>query len=156
MLDREGHAMRYAQASQGRIFVLRLEHGDVLHEEIERFCLDRSIRAAALLVVGGADQGSRLVVGPERGDRVPVVPQIHALGGVHEVAGTGTVFWDQAAGRPTAHVHLACGRGDDALAGCVRQGVVVWQVMEVVLWELVDTTAVRAPDPQLGFSLLQP
>jgi predicted DNA-binding protein with PD1-like motif len=133
--------MQYAQAQQGRIYVICLEHGDVLHEEIERLCLDQSIRAAALLVVGGADRGSRLVVGPEHGDQVPVVPQVHALGDVHEVAGTGTIFWDQAAGRPTAHIHLACGWGDAAVAGCVRQGIVVWQVMEVVLWELVDTSA---------------
>jgi predicted DNA-binding protein with PD1-like motif len=147
--------MRCAQAKLGRAYIIRLEHGDVLHEEIERLCQEQSIRAAALVVVGGADQGSRLVVGPERGDQVPIVPQIHALTGVHEVTGTGTVFWDEAAGRATAHVHLVCGRGDAAVAGCARQGVVVWQVMEVVLWELTDTSAARVPDPLLGFSLLQ-
>ncbi|MFL7807829.1 MAG: PPC domain-containing DNA-binding protein [Anaerolineae bacterium] len=148
--------MKYAQAQPGRVYILRLEHGDVLHEEIERFCETQSIRAAALLVVGGADRGSRLVVGPQRDDQAPIVPQIHALTGVHEVAGTGTVFWDQAAGRPTAHIHLACGRGSAAVAGCARQGVVAWQIMEIVLWELTGTSAARVLDPQLGFSFLQP
>jgi predicted DNA-binding protein with PD1-like motif len=148
--------VKYAQAQPGRVYIIRLEHGDVLHEEIERFCESESIRTAVLLVVGGADQGSRLVVGPERGDHAPIVPQIHTLTGVHEVAGTGTVFWDQAAGRSTAHIHLACGRGDAAVAGCARQGVVAWQMMEIVLWELTGTSAARVPDPRLGFSFLQP
>jgi predicted DNA-binding protein with PD1-like motif len=40
--------------------------------------------------------------------------------------------------------------------GCVREGVQVWQLMEVVLFELTDTTAARAPDPQLGFKVLVP
>lgn len=148
--------MKYAQATLGRVYVIRLEHGDVLHEEIERFCETQSIRAAALLVVGGADQSSRLVVGPEQGDQAPIVPRLHALADIHEVAGTGTVFWDQAAGRPTAHIHLVCGRGNAAVAGCARQGVVTWQIIEIVLWELNCPSAARVPDPQLGFSLLQP
>jgi predicted DNA-binding protein with PD1-like motif len=148
--------MQYAQAQPGRVYVIRLEQGEVLHEEIERLCELQSIRAAALLVVGGADQGSQLVVGPECGDQAPIVPQIHTLTGVHEISGTGTVFWDHAAGRPTAHIHLACGRGDTAVSGCARHGVVAWQIMEIVLWELTGTSATRVLDPQLGFSLLQP
>lgn len=29
--------MKYSEAKQGRIFVIRLEDGDVIHEEIEKF-----------------------------------------------------------------------------------------------------------------------
>ncbi|NIT59971.1 MAG: DUF296 domain-containing protein, partial [Aliifodinibius sp.] len=29
--------MKYSEAKQGRIFVIRLEDGDIVHDEIERF-----------------------------------------------------------------------------------------------------------------------
>jgi predicted DNA-binding protein with PD1-like motif len=136
--------------------VIRLEHGDVVHKEIEQFVREHAIRAAGLIVVGGADEGSMLVAGPERGDQAPIVPQVHTLQGVHEVSGTGTVFWDEEANVPVAHIHLACGRGGSAVTGCAREGVQVWQMMEVVLFELTDTAAARVPDPQLGFKVLVP
>ncbi|HOW98652.1 MAG TPA: DUF296 domain-containing protein, partial [Kiritimatiellia bacterium] len=59
--------MKYEQVSLGRVFVLRLEDGDVVHEVIERFAEEHNVRAASVIVVGGADKGSRLVVGPEKG-----------------------------------------------------------------------------------------
>ena len=54
--------MKYSQAKQGRIFVIRLEDGDIVHEEIEKFSRKESIKAAALIIIGGADKGSKLVV----------------------------------------------------------------------------------------------
>ena len=59
--------MKYSQAKQGRVFVIRLEDGDILHEEIEKFAAEQGIRAAALLAVGGADQGVLWLWGPQRG-----------------------------------------------------------------------------------------
>jgi predicted DNA-binding protein with PD1-like motif len=29
--------MKYSEAKQGRVFVMRLEDGDIVHDEIERF-----------------------------------------------------------------------------------------------------------------------
>lgn len=147
--------MKYSEARQGRTFVLRLYDGEVVHEVIEAFAAEKGITAAALIVLGGAREGSRLVVGPESSDGRPVAPMTHVLGGVHEVAGTGTLFLDDA-GVPLLHMHMACGRGDRAVAGCIRNGVVVWQVMEVVLLELVDTSARRRLDEDTGFTLLAP
>ena len=146
--------MKFSQARQGRVFVLRLEDGDVVHEEIERFALRQSIRTATLIIVGGADAGSRLVVGPEDGRARPIRPMTHELAGVHEVAGTGTIFPDEQ-GRPLLHMHIVGGRGATAVAGCIREGVKVWQIMEVVLFELLDSTGVRAKDPETGFELLR-
>ena len=54
--------MKYSEATLGRVFVLRLEDGDIVHEEIEAFAQEHGIRSAAVLVLGGADEGSRLVV----------------------------------------------------------------------------------------------
>jgi predicted DNA-binding protein with PD1-like motif len=146
--------MKAAEAKQGRIFVLRLEDGEVLHEAIESFAHDQSIRAAALIVVGGAAEGSKLVVGSKGGMERPVNPTEYILDGVHEVAGTGTLFPDEK-GNPILHLHAACGRGDHAVTGCTRSGVNVWQIMEVILFELLDTTAIRVSDPDLGFKMLK-
>ena len=147
--------MKHSQAQPGRIFVIRLEDGDIVHEEIERLAREESIEAASLTVLGGADQESTLVVGPERGRTTPPVPMEHVLDNVHEVAGVGTLFPDDE-GNPVLHMHIACGRTSSTITGCVRRGVKVWQVMEIVLFELIDTTAVRRLDPKTGFALLHP
>jgi len=147
--------MKYAEAQQGRIFVIRLEDGEIVHEEIEGFARRHSITAAALIAVGAADGGSRLVVGPEAGDARPVHPLELVLDNVHEIAGTGTLFPDED-GHPVLHMHMACGRQGGAVTGCIRSGVRVWQVMEFVLIELTGITGRRVSQSDLGFQLLVP
>jgi predicted DNA-binding protein with PD1-like motif len=148
-------AVKYSEARQGRTFVIRLEDGDILHECIEAFARDHAIRAAGLIALGGADKATTLVVGPEDGRSTPVVPMMHPLQDVHEVAGVGTLFPNEE-GQPVLHMHVAAGRTDETITGCVRMGLQVWQVLEVVLWELTDTTGRRVLDPTTGFELLEP
>ncbi|MCK5162560.1 MAG: DNA-binding protein [Desulfobacula sp.] len=147
--------MKYSLAKPGRIFVIRLEDGDILHEEIEKFAKKNEIKAASLIVLGGADTESVLVTGPARGRAQQIVPKVHILDDVHEVAGTGTLFPDEK-GEPVLHMHMACGRGSSTVTGCVRNGVKVWHVMEIILHELLDSTGVRKKDAATGFDLLMP
>ena len=147
--------MKYSQAKTGRVFVLRLEHGDIVHEKIEHFAQKESIDSAAMIIVGGADKGSRFVVGPEDGEESPVVPLERMLMDVHEITGTGTLFPDNS-GNPVLHMHMACGREEETMTGCVRRGVRVWHVMEVVLLELTEAKARRILDQGTGFMLLEP
>ncbi|MCK5706563.1 MAG: DNA-binding protein [Candidatus Aureabacteria bacterium] len=147
--------MKFSQAKCGRTFVIRLEDGDVVHEEIEKFARDQSIKAASLIILGGADQGSMLIVGPEEGRAKAIRPMAQILDDVHEISGTGTIFPDEE-GNPTLHMHIACGRKSSTVTGCIRKGVKVWHIMEVVLFELLDTTAMRVTDDTLGFKLLKP
>ena len=147
--------MKYSEAKQGRVFVIRLEDGEILHETLERFAAEQGIRAAFMIVLGGADSQSRLVVGPEDGQASPVNPMTLELDNVHEIVGTGTLFPDEE-GKPMLHMHVASGRKDSTITGCVRTGVKVWQVAEVVLIELLDTSASRKLEPTLGFKLLKP
>ena len=146
--------MQYSEVNQGRVFLLRLEDGEIVHEVIERFAREQSITAGAMIIIGGADEGSKLVVGPERGRAQPINPMEHILDNVHEIAGTGTLFPDED-GNPVVHMHIACGRNAETVTGCIRNGVKVWQVMEVVLFELVNTNGKRVFDPDLGFKLLK-
>jgi predicted DNA-binding protein with PD1-like motif len=147
--------MRYSQAQPGRIFTIRLEDGDILHECIEALARREGVRAGALIALGGADTGSRLVVGPESGRATPIVPMDHYLPEVHEVSGVGTLFPNEQ-GEPILHMHLALGRNDKGLVGCVRRGVKVWHVLEVILWELTESRAKRRLEAASGFELMQP
>jgi predicted DNA-binding protein with PD1-like motif len=147
--------MKFTTATPGRIFIIRLEDGEILHEAIEAFAAQQGVRAAACIVLGGADEGSRLVVGPEKSRATPVNPMEHVLAGTSEATGVGTIF-PGPDGKPILHLHIACGRNDASVTGCVRRGVKVWHVMEVVLWELTGTDAKRVLDQATGFELLQP
>ncbi|RZN37048.1 MAG: DNA-binding protein [Methanophagales archaeon ANME-1-THS] len=147
--------MKYAEARLGRTFIIRLEDGEILHETIEAFARAHAITAAAIIALGGADEGSRLVVGPEHGRSKPVSPMEHILADVHEIAGVGTIFPDKDR-NPVLHMHIASGRNESTITGCVRRGVRVWQVLEVILFELHDTRACRIFDTQTGFELLEP
>lgn len=147
--------MKYSEARQGRVFILRLEDGEIVHEVIEQFASDQGIRAASLMIVGGADDGSRLVVGPEEDRTLPLNPIKLVLENAHEITGTGTLFWDEQ-GQPLLHMHMACGRKKETITGCIREGVKVWHIMEVIIFELLDTTAKRVVEEPLGFKLLRP
>ena len=145
--------MKYASAALGRALIVRLEDGDVVHECIEEAARAEGIARAAVILLGAADGGSRLVVGPEDGRADPVVPMERALHDVHEMVGAGTLFPDEA-GRPVLHLHAAFGRDDQVAAGCIRAGVTTWVVGEAVLIELVGSDAHRSFDPATGFELL--
>lgn len=147
--------MKYSEAKQGRVFVIRLEDGEIVHEVIEQFALDHKIQAASLIVVGGADDGSRLVVGPAEDRGLPLDPMKFQLENAHEVTGTGTLFRDDN-DIPFLHMHMSCGRKDKAVTGCIREGVIVWHIMEVVLFELTDCKAKRLLEQPLGLKLLNP
>jgi hypothetical protein len=53
---------------------------------------------------------------------------------VHEIAGVGTIFPDES-GAPVLHMHAAMGRDGVTRAGCIRPGIEVWQLGEVVILE---------------------
>lgn len=147
--------MKFSEAKRGRVFIIRLEDGEIIHEEIERFAKEQSIAAAALIIIGGADADSRLVVGPQNGRAHSICPMEHTLENVYEITGTGTLFPD-GKGNPVVHMHIACGRKKETVTGCIRKGVKVWHVMEIILYELTDTTAQRMLDSETGFELLSP
>jgi len=151
--DREEVTVKYSGATLGRALVVRLEDGDVVHESIEAAARAEGISRAAVLLLGGADDGSRVVVGPEESRADPIVPMERVLRGAHEVAGVGTIFPD-GAGQPVLHLHAAFGRDDQVVAGCTRKGVLTWVVGEAIVIELLGSVAARRLDPATGFELL--
>ena len=144
--------MQWTEASLGRAFVLRLEDKERVPQAIEEFAAAHGVKRALVALLGGV-AGGKLIVGPEDGEASPVVPLTHLLDGVHEAAALGTIFPD-AEGRPTLHMHAALGRRGRTRAGCVRAGIEVWKVAEVVILELLGSDMVRKLDPATGFELL--
>lgn len=146
--------MRYQEAKLGRIFVLRLEHGDRIPDVIEQFAREHKINRALVHFLGGADAGSKVVVGPEDGAAIKPKPCVTELEGTSEAVGLGIVFPNEE-GLPKMHLHSAFGRKGTTIAGCTREGVKVWQIGEVIIVELLETTAQRKVDPTTGFELLE-
>jgi predicted DNA-binding protein with PD1-like motif len=134
--------MKYSEAQLGRVFILRLDTNEVLHETLEQFASDHDISGAAVIVVGGGGKDSTLIVGPRDSNAKVVDAMEYILNDAHEIMGTGTLFRSEE-GDPVLHMHVSAGRSDVSVTGCVRRGVKVWGVLEVVLFEIKNTTAVK-------------
>lgn len=146
--------MNYTEAKLGRIFILRLHHGEVLHETLESFAAEKQIQSALCFFLGGAQDQSKVVVGPKDGAAIPPEPMVTLLRGVHEACGVGTIFVNEE-GTPKLHMHASFGRNDNSVTGCVRMGVDVWRIGEVVILELEGSSAKRAKDKATVFEFLE-
>ncbi len=144
--------MEYAQGKTGRVFVVRLGDGDRLPDSVERFAAEQGLTRAVCWLLGGAG-GGRLVVGPRDSAVLPPEVMLQPLDGAHEMAAVGTLFPD-AAGKPRLHMHAAMGRGGETRTGCVRPGVDIWLVGELVILELLDLPMSRKKDAASGLELL--
>jgi predicted DNA-binding protein with PD1-like motif len=146
--------MKSSQGSIGRVFILRLEDGDVVNQTIEEFARNEGVSRALAFYLGGSAAGSRLVVGPDAACDDAIVGLVHVLTGApREVLAVGTLFPDES-GEPSLHMHAAAGREGNATVGCTRAGLETWLVGEVVLLEILGTKARRTVDSGNGFDLL--
>jgi predicted DNA-binding protein with PD1-like motif len=144
--------MKASEGKIGRVFVIRLEDGDVVPRCIERFAEEQKISVGQLIILGGIG-GGQVVVGPRKSDEMPPEPMLVPLDGAHEVVGVGSIAPD-GEGKPVAHIHAALGRAGNTTTGCLRPGVNTWVVGEVVIYEILGTKAVRIFDKKTGFELL--
>jgi predicted DNA-binding protein with PD1-like motif len=144
----------YTEAKLARAFILRLHQNERLHEVIENFAAQKQIKSALCFFLGGAEDKSKVVVGPKDGNALPPEPMVTLLRGVHEGCGVGTIFTNED-GKPVLHMHASFGRNDNAVTGCVRMGVDIWHIGEVVILELAGGTAKRAKNKQTGFEFLE-
>jgi predicted DNA-binding protein with PD1-like motif len=146
--------MQFTEAKLGRIFVLRLHDGDHLPDVLESFAAENNITTGLCFFLGGAKEKSCVVVGPKDDNTLPPEPMVTLLNGVHEACGVGTIFPDEE-GKPKLHMHASFGRKEKTVTGCVRMGVDVWRIGEVIIIELIGATAKRAKDKETGFEFLE-
>ena len=144
--------MKATQGKVGRVFVLRLEDGDVVPECIERFAAEECIHVGQVLLLGAFGEGA-VVAGPRTTKKSPVEPLLLPVDGVHETLGVGFIAPDEK-GTPRLHIHGALGRAGNTLTGCLRNGVTAWLVAEAVVTELLVDNVSRGPDAASGISLL--
>ena len=146
--------MKACEGQIGRVFVIRLEDGDVVPDSIETFAAENDVKVGHAILVGGIGAGD-VVVGPRRSHEMPPQPILLPVDGVHEVAGVGVLAPGED-GRPVLHIHAALGRSGRTMTGCLRPGVETWLVGEVILYEILGTKTARVKDRGTGFSLLEP
>ena len=146
--------MKAAEGKIGRIFVVRLEDGDIVPACLEEFALEKNIKVGLVTMIGGLGAGD-VVVGPRRSDVMPPEPILLPVEGAHEAVGTGIIASDEE-GRPKLHLHAALGRSGKTTAGCLRPGVKTWLVGEVIICEVLGVDSKRVLDEKSGFALLEP
>jgi predicted DNA-binding protein with PD1-like motif len=145
--------MKYSEGKIGRTFILRLEKGDKLPDTIESFADKHKIKSAIVFYLGGADKGSKIIAGPKNNNSITPVPMVRLLKGVSESHGFGTIFLNEEK-KPKLHMHASFGRKTKTITGCVRKGVNIWLVGEIVILEILNTAGIRKIDHKSGFELL--
>jgi len=145
--------MKATEGKIGRVFVLRLEDGDVVPDCIERFAAEKAVKAGHVILIGGIG-GGEVVVGPRKSNEMPPDPMLLPVDGAHEVLGVGVLAPNED-GRPVLHMHASLGRAGQTLTGCLRPGVTTWLVGEAIIYEIIGTDARRLFDEKSGFGLLE-
>jgi len=146
--------MKACQGQIGRVFIIRLEDGDVVPGCIERFAEENGVSVGQVILVGGVG-GGEVVVGPRSSEEMPPQPMLLPVDGAHEVLGVGVLAPDED-GKPVLHIHAALGRSGQTMSGCLRPGVTTWLVGEVILYEILGVNVTRVRDEASDFDLLEP
>lgn len=146
--------MKAAEGRIGRVFVIRLEDGDIVPDCIEQFAAEQGVEVGQAVLVGGIG-GGKVVVGPRETETMPPEPVLMPIDGAHEVAAVGVLAPGED-GRSVLHIHGALGRLGKTITGCLRPGVSTWLVGECILYEILGAAAKRIKDSASGFALLEP
>jgi len=145
--------MKASEGKIGRVFVIRLEDGDIIPDCIEKFAEEKRISVGHVVMVGGIG-GGEIVVGPRRTDEMPPDAMLLPVDGAHEAAAVGVIAPNEK-GTPVLHIHGALGRSGKTMTGCFRPGVTTWLVGEVIIYEILGAIAVRKYDKVSKFNLLE-
>jgi predicted DNA-binding protein with PD1-like motif len=146
--------MQYTEGKIGRVFVLRLHDEDHLPDILESFASEKNVSRAICFFLGGVKGNGKVIVGPLDSQAFPPQPMVKLLSGVHEVCGVGTIFPNEK-GKPKLHMHASFGRNNKTITGCIRMGINIWQIGEIIILELIGATAHRAKDEKTGFDFLE-
>jgi predicted DNA-binding protein with PD1-like motif len=145
--------MKASEGKIGRVFVLRLEDGDIVPECIERFAAEKGISVGHVVLVGGIGSG-QLVVGPRDSKKMPPEPMLLPIDGAHEVVGVGILAPNEE-GKTVLHIHAALGRSGQTMTGCLRMGVSTWLIGEAIIYEITGAKARRVKDEESGLELME-
>lgn len=145
--------MKACEGQIGRVFILRLEDGDVVPGCIESFAEENRISVGHVILIGGIG-GGEVVVGPRDSKEMPPQPMALPIDGAHEVVGAGIIAPGED-GKPILHIHASLGRSGQTTTGCLRLGVTTWLVGEAIIYEITGADCARLPDKASGFNLME-
>jgi len=144
--------MKYTEGHIGRVFILRLEDGDLLPQTIEQFAKEKQINHGHVTMIGCVSSGE-VVVGPRKTEEMPPDPMKVPIEGAHETIASGVLVINEQ-NEPVLHFHGALGRAGRTITGCLREGTKTWLVGEVIIYEILGVNAIRKYEPDSGFVLL--
>lgn len=141
--------MQYVQGRWGRVFIVRIDHGEDLLLTLHQFIAEIGIQHGFIQFLGALGDG-RMVTGP--GHLVlPPEPHFESFEGGWELFGMATIF--PAEEGPRIHIHASVGRGTDAMTGCLRERAITYIVVEAVVMEFKGLSATIRHDARTGLSL---
>ena len=135
----------------GRVFVVKFEDGDDLHEGIIRVAQAESVTTGFFYLLGGM-RSAGMVCGPKE----PVLPPEPAWEGFtdgREILGIGSIFLKD--GEPAIHLHGAVGKFGTTLTGCVRKDAKVFLVVEAMILEVTGINARKVVNEKTGIAMLE-
>jgi predicted DNA-binding protein with PD1-like motif len=144
--------MRYTEAKFGRIFYLRVDHGEDLLRSLESFIAEMNISSGIIHFLGALSEG-RIVTGPKKAV-LPPDPSFESYDGGWEVFGLATITPGR--DRPHLHLHASVGRKKEALTGCLREKAAAYIIVEAIIIELTGAVIFRKKDPVTGLELPEP
>lgn len=139
--------MDYRKGTIGRVFAVRIDHGEDVIEELLELARKEEIKSAFFIMLGALGE-AELVTGPKE-KVVPPETVWAAFDDVREVTGAGNIFREN--DEPKVHLHAAAGSSRDMIAGCFRKKAQAFMVVEIFIVEM-DIAAERVFDGKIGFS----
>ena len=140
--------MDYRVGQIGRVFSVRMDHGEDLIESLKTLASKENIRAATFVLLGAIEAGN-LVVGPKTNERPPNKMWTD-FDEAHEIVGVGNLFREK--GEPVVHLHAGLGRVGESKVGCVRKENKIFMVIEAFVFELTGFEAERVLNEKEGYS----
>lgn len=141
--------MQYEQGRWGRIFVVRIDHGEDLLLGLRQFVIEQKITHGLVNFMGALRDG-RMVTGP-RHLVLPPDPHFETFEGGFEIFGMATIY--PSPDGPRIHVHGSVGREADSMTGCLRERAMVYIIVEAVVMEIRGLSASMRHDARTGLTL---
>lgn len=140
--------MEYTTGTIGRVFCLRVDHGEDLIEALQTVSRKENIRSAFFFLLGAIEKGD-LVAGPKEAC-VPPDPIWVKIDTPHEIICIGNIFYEGE--EPKVHLHCSIGRDEHVRTGCLRKQSKVFMVNEICILEISGMIAARLNDSVKGYS----
>ena len=141
--------MRYSEGSLGRVFFVRVDHGEDMLGTLRTFIAEQGVSTGIIHFIGALAEG-RIVTRPEK-PVLPPEPSLQSFSGGWDVLGIATIT--PGPHGPHLHYHASAGRGRDALTGCLREKAGTFIIIEAVVFEIIGTDIRRRYDPITGMDL---